>query len=328
MYRDKGRLVNWDDDKGYGFISPLIGCEAVFLHVSELPPHQRRPRVGDLVTYQRVCSANDRPNATRAKICGFAWSAFTLLCASAVPILGLYLYAAWRHRIPFYPMAIVYAFMSLITITAYHHDKCAAMTGNRRVPEKKLHLLELSCGWPGAFLAQLFFRHKLKKITYQITFWMIVIGHGLAWYALAAESPVRQLAKDFPMIRASKDDSQVPVPVPMKTVSATPSPVEVNAWTNDTPFEPLISDCTVRRGLVIAHKRSRRVIGTIRAISAKRGLLVALPSDIGDCGIIPSSALIGDFHRRFRAGEQVTVAIQGISMKGSQKQIDLLLVEP
>ena len=45
-------------------------------------------------------------------------------------------------------------------------------------------------------------------------------------------------------------------------------------------------------------------------------------------GVIAPATLIPDFHRRFRVGEKIAVAVKGISMKGSRKQVELLLVGP
>ncbi len=38
-------------------------------------------------------------------------------------------------------------------------------------------MLELIGGWPGAFLAQRVFRHKISKRSYQVEFWIIVLLH-------------------------------------------------------------------------------------------------------------------------------------------------------
>jgi uncharacterized membrane protein YsdA (DUF1294 family) len=56
-------------------------------------------------------------------------------------------------------------------------DKRKAASGEWRTPEATLHLFELLGGWPGAFLAQRSFRHKTAKLSYQIIFWLIVIGY-------------------------------------------------------------------------------------------------------------------------------------------------------
>jgi len=59
-------------------------------------------------------------------------------------------------------------------------DKRKAASGEWRTPEATLHLFELLGGWPGAFLAQRLFRHKTAKVSYQIVFWLIVIGYEYA----------------------------------------------------------------------------------------------------------------------------------------------------
>ncbi len=41
------------------------------------------------------------------------------------------------------------------------------------------HFFELIGGWPGSFVAQHRFRHKVKKTGYQFTFWLIVAGYQL-----------------------------------------------------------------------------------------------------------------------------------------------------
>jgi uncharacterized membrane protein YsdA (DUF1294 family) len=48
------------------------------------------------------------------------------------------------------------------------------------VPEATLHLAELLGGWPGAFLAQRRFRHKTRKVSFQLVFAVIVLLHQLA----------------------------------------------------------------------------------------------------------------------------------------------------
>lgn len=77
----------------------------------------------------------------------------------------------------------IYGIMSFVTLIAYAIDKSAAVRGKRRIPEKTLHLLELFCGWPGAFLAQRLFRHKSSKKPYQVVYWlMVALNVGAVWY--------------------------------------------------------------------------------------------------------------------------------------------------
>ena len=67
--------------------------------------------------------------------------------------------------------------LSLFTYFAHRSDKRCAQSGERRIPESVLHLAELAGGWPGAFLAQRNYRHKISKISYQVIFWVIVLSH-------------------------------------------------------------------------------------------------------------------------------------------------------
>ncbi|MFP5341147.1 MAG: DUF1294 domain-containing protein, partial [Gammaproteobacteria bacterium] len=43
---------------------------------------------------------------------------------------------------------------------------------------------ELAGGWPGALVAQQVFRHKTRKLSYQLTFWLIVVLHQAFWIDL------------------------------------------------------------------------------------------------------------------------------------------------
>jgi uncharacterized membrane protein YsdA (DUF1294 family) len=73
-----------------------------------------------------------------------------------------------------------FIFVSAVTYLLYRHDKKRAQSGGWRTPESTLHLVELLGGWPGAFLAQRAFRHKISKASYQVTFWMIITLHEFA----------------------------------------------------------------------------------------------------------------------------------------------------
>ena len=65
--------------------------------------------------------------------------------------------------------------MNLITFMFYGYDKQQSRNNRPRVPEVVLHMLALLGGTPGAFLGQLFFRHKTKKLRFRIIFFAIVL---------------------------------------------------------------------------------------------------------------------------------------------------------
>ena len=61
--RYQGRITRWKDDQGYGFISPNLGGEEVFLHIKAFKSRQPRPAGDETVTYELVSDASSRPRA-------------------------------------------------------------------------------------------------------------------------------------------------------------------------------------------------------------------------------------------------------------------------
>ena len=62
--------------------------------------------------------------------------------------------------------------INLLTFTAYGYDKSAARAGRWRVKEKALHAMSFVGGTFGAFAAQKVFRHKTRKTSFRIVFWL------------------------------------------------------------------------------------------------------------------------------------------------------------
>lgn len=62
--KQQGRLTEWNDDRGFGFITPLGNGRRVFVHISDFPRDTRRPIVNDLVTYTLGQDGQGRPRAT------------------------------------------------------------------------------------------------------------------------------------------------------------------------------------------------------------------------------------------------------------------------
>lgn len=68
----KGKLKRWNDDRGFGFITPENGKDEVFLHISALQNKRRRPVVGDVILYQLQIGNDGKSKAISAKIDGVA----------------------------------------------------------------------------------------------------------------------------------------------------------------------------------------------------------------------------------------------------------------
>lgn len=87
------------------------------------------------------------------------------------------------------PVVVVYlalvAVASLATFAAFGVDKRRAAAGGRRVPERTLLVLALAGGWPGAILARRQFRHKTRKGSFVIAFWVVVVLHVVLVGAVA-----------------------------------------------------------------------------------------------------------------------------------------------
>ncbi|MGL0931675.1 DUF1294 domain-containing protein [Vibrio vulnificus] len=167
----KGKVVEWNDSKGYGFISALNGELRVFLHISTVQSKGRRPKVDDDVKFEVNEDKKGRYNATNVTILGsgsipstIMFSIVYLVIAStAVFILGgekLFIAA--------------YILMSILTYVMYAIDKNAAQNGKWRTPENTLHLLSLLGGWMGALCAQNQLRHKSQKQPFKSILWLTI----------------------------------------------------------------------------------------------------------------------------------------------------------
>lgn len=186
--RTKGKITSWNDDRGYGFVTPLAGGKQVFIHISALGNRNRRPELNDVVTYSvskdkrgRPCAANatlagDKLVKKSSKTSNKPLIVFALLYVVAV---GGSVVAGNISEI----FLVGYAVLSLVTFFAYALDKSAAKRGAWRTPEATLLLLGLAGGWPGGLIAQETLRHKSKKTSFRVVFWVTVLMNcaALAW---------------------------------------------------------------------------------------------------------------------------------------------------
>lgn len=90
--------------------------------------------------------------------------------------------AARRARSHAHVMLLAAVFLislaaSVVVFLLMGFDKRRSHRGGRRVPEATLHLFELLGGWPGSLLASRIFRHKTRKRSYRIAFWLCAAGH-------------------------------------------------------------------------------------------------------------------------------------------------------
>ena len=173
--RDQGRLVEWFDDKGYGFIQPNdTNKQRVFLHIKDFARPGPRPIVGcaleymvlldgqgrfraQQVTYLKASQTGQKPKAKPTppqkhsvmQLAGMAYFVALAVLVIAGLLSGLVL--------------LLICLMNAASYWFYAQDKEAAQLGGRRVPEQTLHVLAFLGGWPAAWLAQQKLRHKTQK---------------------------------------------------------------------------------------------------------------------------------------------------------------------
>lgn len=66
----KGKLVRWNEDRGFGFIKPDHDNTDIFIHISALRDMSRAPIVGDIIHYETGFDDNGKARAINAKIEG------------------------------------------------------------------------------------------------------------------------------------------------------------------------------------------------------------------------------------------------------------------
>ena len=176
--RLRGKLTKWKDDGGYGFITPIRGGRQVFVHIKAFTNQHRRPIGNEFVTYETVSDETGRLRAEHVEFMGddslSAAEGWTIALTIALLFLIFVGVSVLIGQLPFVVLAL-YVVFSVISFLVYRHDKSAAQQNQWRTGEGTLIFLGVLGGWPGAFVAQQFFRHKTKKSSFQIVFWVTVL---------------------------------------------------------------------------------------------------------------------------------------------------------
>jgi uncharacterized membrane protein YsdA (DUF1294 family)/cold shock CspA family protein len=191
--RVKGKITDWNDLRGFGFVSALEGGERVFVHVSAFPTGNRRPTEGEFVSYTLGTDERGRLCATEVTyVVRHAKRSVSGKQASNSQLIASYVAAAFFGVVSlltivghlWWPVVCVYIATSMVAFYAYKRDKEAAEVSARRTSEWTLIVLGLIGGWPGALVARHRFRHKTKKVTFRIGYWLSVAFNiaGLAWF--------------------------------------------------------------------------------------------------------------------------------------------------
>jgi uncharacterized membrane protein YsdA (DUF1294 family)/cold shock CspA family protein len=183
--RYQGKITNWKDDQGFGFITPNGSGNRVFVHIKSFANRQRRPEGNEIVTYEIKTDAKGRAQAQSVAFVGEHLPSVSSSGYSNAPLVLVAVFlifvagSAFAHKLPF---AVLWFYLgaSAIAFIAYALDKSAAQNDQWRTSESTLHLFGLVGGWPGALAAQRLLRHKSKKQSFQIQFWATVVLNCVA----------------------------------------------------------------------------------------------------------------------------------------------------
>ena len=193
--RHKGRITEWQDARGFGFITPVAGGERVFVHIKSFARRAHRPVGNELVTFALrrdpkgrlqgvdVRFTDERTQRSNAPRPGPGPGALAFAAAFMVTVVT----AGLLGRLPIV-LGFAYVALSTVTFVVYAMDKSAARNDRWRTPETTLHSLSLFGGWPGALLAQKVLRHKSSKRPFRTVFW-VTVGLNLAALAWVLGNP-------------------------------------------------------------------------------------------------------------------------------------------
>jgi uncharacterized membrane protein YsdA (DUF1294 family)/cold shock CspA family protein len=178
--RHQGKITDWKDSRGFGFITPKSGGEKVFVHIKSFVNRQRRPVGNEIVTYSLKTDANGRIQAESVAFFGERMPHATTYGRNNVSLILALAFLAFvsgsvvAGKLPFSVLGF-YFVASAVAFVAYALDQSAARNDQWRTRESTLHLFALIGGWPGALAAQRLLRHKTKKQSFQIVFWVTVV---------------------------------------------------------------------------------------------------------------------------------------------------------
>jgi uncharacterized membrane protein YsdA (DUF1294 family)/cold shock CspA family protein len=188
--RYQGKITDWKDEKGFGFVTPNGGGPRVFVHIKSFSSRNRRPVGDELVTYELTSDARGRPQGVNVAFVGDRLSFPQTVVPGpgsksltfAAMFLAFVVWAVVTGRLPFLVL-VAYLLASCVAYLTYAFDKSASLKGQWRTPESTLHLFSVIGGWPGAMLAQRVLRHKTQKQSFQVTYWVTVVLNcaALGW---------------------------------------------------------------------------------------------------------------------------------------------------
>lgn len=190
--RPRGRLVSWNEARGYGFLAAEDGSGDVFAHANAFVKEGRHIEIGRTYEFDLDTGGDGRRKARRITLVVTPKQGPDLMSRLlqrgprflVIPAF-VFIALAVASSVPVSPnWWLIYAVASFTCFIGYGLDKHAAENRRWRVSETVLLLLGLAGGWPGGLIGQEVFRHKTQKKTFRTLFWMSVAINMAAFVQL------------------------------------------------------------------------------------------------------------------------------------------------
>ena len=213
----RGRITQWNEEKGYGFIQNSQDEQSIFFHISAYHYRRHRPKVGELVSfYCEPASPGAKPKAARVVRTedelslllddGLCDKRSIKLTSSKLPLYGVvalvYFVGVGFLSIK---LMLIAALLSVVAFFVYRYDKNIAIANRNhtgsgyqsRISEDTLHFLGLAGGWPGALMARAYFNHKTTKMSFVRIFWVMVAVNLIIIYVFLVHYSANPIAAFF-----------------------------------------------------------------------------------------------------------------------------------
>jgi uncharacterized membrane protein YsdA (DUF1294 family)/cold shock CspA family protein len=203
--KKQGVVVQWDAKRAFGFIRSADTVADVFFHVRDFSGAPT-PTIGMAVHFEEIQVGGKGPRAMAVRPTGSGLSkpapakarsaakrrptassdGHPMLALTLMLVwLGLLAWGVWTGRLDWIVLPGL-LLLNLLTFFAYWKDKYAAQQGHWRIKESELHLLSLLGGWPLAWCAHQWLRHKSTKPSFRAAYWFTVLANlvGLGGWVL------------------------------------------------------------------------------------------------------------------------------------------------
>lgn len=167
----KGRVVKYDEARGFGFIRSKMLHKDAFFHIRDVRKTDF-VAVGQKVMFELIETPKGyAANSVKLDVDHKFYSRMYFII-----IMGLVAISTMSFSIIGNDIKIYMVIVNLITFSLYGYDKYLSTTKKIRVPESLFHTLAMMGGSVFAYIAQVLFNHKTKKQPFQAIYLVICIS--------------------------------------------------------------------------------------------------------------------------------------------------------